>query len=226
MIRFQNVSKQYPDGSTALRGISFAIQDGEFLSLVGKSGAGKTTLLKLLLREEEPSEGAILFEGGSIAQIQDTNLPEFRQKIGVIFQDYKLLPTKTAYGNVAYVMEMMGVPDENIGREVTEALKIVGLTDRANHFPIQLSGGEKQRVAIARALIHRPKVIIADEPTGNLDPYHTRDIIRLLGKVNSLGTTVVLATHNKEIINRLGRRVITLENGLLIRDEERGRFII
>lgn len=226
MIRFQNVSKQYPDGSVALSDISFAIQDGEFLSFVGKSGAGKTTLLKLLLREEEPTGGTILFEGNSIADIQDPNLPEFRQKIGAIFQDYKLLPTKTAYGNVAYVMEMMGVPDENIGREVTEALKIVGLTERANHFPIQLSGGEKQRVAIARALIHRPKVIIADEPTGNLDPYHTRDIIRLLGKVNSLGTTVVLATHNKEIINRLGRRVITLENGRLIRDEERGRFII
>ncbi|MDP3982088.1 MAG: cell division ATP-binding protein FtsE [bacterium] len=226
MIRFQHVSKKYPDNSVALDTVSFDIQEGEFLSLVGKSGAGKTTLLKLLLKEELPTEGQVLFESQDIAKISDDMLPDFRRKIGTIFQDYKLLSTKTAYENISYVMEMMGTPDEEIKREVAEALEIVGLVDRARHFPVQLSGGEKQRVVIARALVHRPRVIIADEPTGNLDPYHTRDIIRLLGKVNKLGTTVILATHNKEIINRLGRRVITLENGRVIRDEERGRFII
>ena len=226
MIQFEKVSKIYPPNSIALKDVSFTIKEGEFISLVGKSGAGKSTLLELFLREEFPSEGRVLFQGDDVHQIKDSLLPEFRRKIGAVFQDYKLLPNKTAYENVAYIMEVMGASEEDIVRDVSEVLEIVGLIERAHHYPAQLSGGEKQRVAIARALIHRPDVIIADEPTGNLDPYHTRDIIHLLIKINELGTTVILATHNKEVINRLGKRVLTLSEGRLVRDEEKGRFMI
>ena len=226
MIEFQKVSKIYPPSSIAVKDISFGITEGEFISLVGKSGAGKSTLLELFLREEFPSEGKVLFQGEDVHQIPDPQLPEFRRKVGAVFQDYKLLPQKTAYENVAYVMEVMGAGEQDIVRDVSEVLEIVGLIERAHHYPAQLSGGERQRVAIARALIHRPDVIIADEPTGNLDPYHTRDIIGLLVKINELGTTIILATHNKEVINRLGKRVITLDAGKLVRDEERGKFMI
>ena len=226
MIQFEKVSKIYPPNSIALLDVSFTIKEGEFISLVGKSGAGKSTLLELFLREEFPSEGRVLFQGYDVHQIKDSLLPEFRRKIGAVFQDYKLLPNKTAYENISYIMEVMGASEEDIVRDVPEVLEIVGLIERAHHYPAQLSGGEKQRVAIARALIHRPDVIIADEPTGNLDPYHTRDIINLLIKINELGTTVILATHNKEVINRLGKRVLTLNEGKLMRDEEKGRFMI
>jgi len=226
MIRFENVSKIYPPNSVAVKDISFTVAHGEFVSLVGKSGAGKSTLLELFLREEFPSKGRVLFQGDDIHQIPDSKLPEFRRKVGTVFQDYKLLSQKTAYENVAYVMEVMGAGEADIARDVSEVLEIVGLLERAHRYPSQLSGGERQRVAIARALIHRPDVIIADEPTGNLDPYHTRDIIGLLVKINELGTTIILATHNKEVINRLGKRVITLDAGNLIRDEERGKFMI
>ena len=226
MIQFEKVSKIYPPNSVAVEDISFQITQGEFLSLVGKSGAGKSTLLELFLREEFPSEGRVLFQGDDVHQIPDSLLPEFRRKVGAVFQDYKLLQNKTAYENVAYVMEVMGAREEDIVRDVSEVLEIVGLIERVHHYPAQLSGGEKQRVAIARALIHRPDVIIADEPTGNLDPYHTRDIIGLLVKINELGTTIILATHNKEVINRLGKRVITLDEGKLVRDEKQGRFMI
>lgn len=226
MIRFEKVSKIYPPDSRALEDISFRVKEGEFVSLVGKSGAGKSTLLELFLREEFPTQGKILFQGDDVHEIPDPLLPEFRRKVGVVFQDYKLLPHKTAYENIAYVMEVMGAGERDIARDVPEVLEIVGLLDRAHHYPAQLSGGERQRVAIARALIHRPDVIAADEPTGNLDPYHTRDIIALLVKINELGTTIILATHNKEVINRLGKRVLTLDEGKLVRDEERGRFMI
>ncbi|MDA1337634.1 MAG: cell division ATP-binding protein FtsE [bacterium] len=226
MIQFEKVSKIYPPSGVALKDVSFKITQGEFVSLIGKSGAGKSTLLELFLREEFPSEGRVLFQGEDIHQIKDSLLPDFRRKVGAVFQDYKLLQNKSAYENVAYVMEVMGANEEDIVRDVSEVLEIVGLLDRAHHYPAQLSGGEKQRVAIARALIHRPDVIIADEPTGNLDPYHTRDIIGLLVKINELGTTIILATHNKEVINRLGKRVLTLEGGALMRDEERGKFMI
>ena len=226
MIHFQKVTKVYSPSSVAISDVSFKVKEGEFISLVGKSGAGKTTLLKLLLAEERPTEGTVLFEEQDVAKIPPALLPDLRRKIGVVFQDYKLLHSKTAYENIAYVMEVMGAEDEEIARDVSEVLKIVGLLARAHHYPLQLSGGEKQRVAIARALIHRPQVIVADEPTGNLDPYHTADIIKLLVKINELGTTVILATHNREVINRLGKRVITLEDGKLVRDEERGRFIL
>ena len=232
MIKFQNISKRYISNVsgaeliTALEDISFEVKPREFISIVGKSGAGKTTLLKILLAEEKPTSGRVFFRGEDVHRIKPEKLPELRRSIGAIFQDYKLLPSKTAYENVAYVMEVVGASDEEIIRDVPKILEIVELSERANNFPAELSGGEKQRVAIARALVHRPSVILADEPTGNLDPYHTLEIIQLLLKIHEMGTTIILATHNKEIINRLEKRVISLEKGRMIRDEEKGRFIL
>ncbi len=231
MISINNVSKIYPSrwGSKptiALEDVSFKILKPEFVSIVGRSGAGKTTLFKLILAEEGPTKGRIFFDGQDVNKIKKTHLPKLRKRIGTVFQDYKLFPTKTTYENIAYVMEVMGASDEEIKRDVTQVLEIVGLEDHANNFPKELSGGERQRATIARALIHRPDVILADEPTGNLDPYNTFEIIRLLIKIYEMGTTVILATHDKEVINALGKRVITLENGKVIRDEERGRFIL
>lgn len=229
MISISNLTKiYYSKGKpiTALDNVSFKIGRQEFVSLVGKSGAGKTTLLKLILAEETPTSGAIFFEGQNIFELKKNQLPLFRRRIGTVFQDYKLFPFKTTYENVAYVMEVMGASDRDIKRDVPQVLELVGLADRADNFPRELSGGEKQRVAIARALIHRPDIILADEPTGNLDPYNTFDIIHLLVKIHELGTTVVLSTHNKEIINSLGKRVVTLENGRIVRDEEKGRFVL
>ncbi len=226
MIKFQNITKIFPPNTAALDNVSFEIKPKEFVSIVGRSGAGKTTLLRLLMAEEKPTHGQVFIDGIDVHKIKPGKLPAIRRKIGAVFQDYKLLPSKTAYENVAYVMEVIGADDLEIARDVPEVIEIVGLTERANNFPAELSGGEKQRLSIARALIHRPEVILADEPTGNLDPYHTLDIIRLLLKINELGTTVVLSTHNKEIINKLGKRVITLEKGKIIRDEEKGRFIL
>ncbi len=232
MIKFQKVTKIYPPSNSrkgetvALEDVSFEIKPNEFVSIVGRSGAGKTTLLKLILVEERPTRGRIFFESEDLTKIKSSRLPQLRQKIGAVFQDYKLLPKKTAYENVAYIMEALGFSDLEIKRDVPEVLEIVGLTERAHNFPAELSAGEKQRLAIARALIHRPKVILADEPTGNLDPYNTSEIIKLLLKIQEMGTTVVLATHNKEIVNSLEKRVITLENGRIVRDEESGRFIL
>jgi len=226
MIRYNNVTKIYPDKSIAVRDVTFYIDKGEFVSLVGKSGAGKTTLLKLLLGEEKPTQGEIFFDNLEVQKIRPSHLPELRRNIGMVFQDYKLLDSKTAYENVAYVMEVMGLAEKIIKRDVQEVLEIVGLAERTTHYPNQLSGGEKQRVAIARALIHRPYVIVADEPTGNLDPYHSREIIELLLKINELGTTVLLATHDREIINRLHKRVLTLVEGRLTRDDPHGKFIL
>lgn len=226
MIRFQNVSKVFPPSTFALEDLSFEIESKEFVSIVGKSGAGKTTLLKLLLAEERPERGRVFFNGQDVHKIEKSKIPFYRRRIGAVFQDYKLFPTRTTYENIAYIMEVIGAPDEQISRDVKEVLEIVGLDQKAHNFPVQLSGGERQRVAIARALIHRPDVILADEPTGNLDPYNTAEIIRLLLKINEMGTIVILATHNKEVINRLGKRVITLEQGRIIRDVEKGRFIL
>lgn len=231
MISIQNISKIYPSRTgkeltVALDDVSFDIEKKEFLSLVGKSGAGKTTLLKLILAEEEPSQGEIFFEGENIYQMKRSHLPKLRQRIGIVFQDYKLFPLKTAFENISYVMEVMGANEKEIQRDVPQILEMVSLRDKANNFPNELSGGEKQRVAIARALIHRPDVILADEPTGNLDPYNTHGIIKLLVKIYEMGTTVILATHDKNIINSLGKRVITIDQGKVIRDEQRGRFAI
>jgi cell division transport system ATP-binding protein len=226
MIKFQNITKIYPPSTLALEEVSFEVKPKEFVSIVGKSGAGKTTLLKLLLAEEKPTRGKVFFADQDIHKIKKSQICELRKRIGAVFQDYKLFPSKTAYENIAYVLEVIGAADLQIRRTVPEVLAIVGLADKANNFPIELSGGERQRVAIARALIHRPDVILADEPTGNLDPYNTADIIRLLLNINELGTTVILSTHNKEVINSLGKRVITLEGGKIIRDEQEGRFIL
>ena len=178
------------------------------------------------MAEEKPTEGSIFFNSENVHLISSGALPFFRRKIGAIFQDYKLFSSKTAYGNIAYIMEVMGVSDSEIANTVPQVLELVGLQERADNFPEELSGGERQRVAIARALVHRPDVILADELTGNLDPFHTQEIIRLLVKINEMGTTVVLATHNKEIINNLRKRVITLEEGKIIRDELEGKFIL
>jgi cell division transport system ATP-binding protein len=231
MLSIKNISKIYPsrfngNPTVALDDVSFEIGEKEFVSIVGKSGAGKTTLLKLILAEEKPTRGHIFFEGRDIHKIKKSHLPQLRQRIGTVFQDYKLFPSKTTYENIAYVMEVMGASEKEIKRDVPQVLELVELTDRADNFPNELSGGEKQRVAIARALIHRPDVILADEPTGNLDPYHTFDIIRLLVKIYEIGTTVILSTHDKEVINSLGKRVITLDGGKVARDEKRGRFIL
>ncbi len=226
MIKFQNITKLYPPNITALDSITFEIQPKEFVSLVGKSGAGKTTLLKMILAEECPTRGRVFVDNQDVHKIKKSKLPYLRRKIGAVFQDYKLLSNKTAYENVAYALEVIGASDEQIAKDVPEVLEIVGLADRANNFPMELSGGEKQRITIARALIHRPEVILADEPTGNLDPYNATGIIKLLQGINEIGTTIVLATHNKDVINKLGKRVITLEDGKIIRDQEKGRFIL
>ena len=226
MIIFEKISKIYPPDSVALENISFRVDKGEFVSIVGKSGAGKTTLIKLLLREEEPSQGKIYFDDYDILDIKMSYLPYYRQRIGTVFQDYRLLNNKTVYENVAYAMEVMGGTDYEIQRDVPQLLSIVGLEDKFDNFPREISGGEKQRTAIARALAMRPDVIVADEPTGNLDPYHSKEIIDLLEKIHEMGATVILSTHDKEVINSLRRRVITLEDGELVRDEERGRFIL
>ncbi len=225
MIVFQNVSKIY-GGYTALDKVDLEIRPREFVSVAGPSGAGKSTLLKLLIGEESPSKGKVFLDKQNIHLIQEKEMPKLRRKIGMVFQDFRLLPDRTAYENVAFAMEVVGASDKEIAQDVPQLLELVGLVDKLNQFPSQLSGGEKQRVAIARALIHRPSVILADEPTGNLDLLNTWDIVRLLMKINELGTTIILATHDREIINTLGRRVVTLDKGRVIRDEVNGRYIL
>jgi cell division transport system ATP-binding protein len=226
MIAFQNVYKIYNGSSVALEDASFQINLGEFVSLVGKSGAGKSTAISLLIGEERPTRGRIFFGQFEVNKLKDRDLPYFRRHIGVIFQDFRLLSNKTAKENVAFALEASGRPQKEIEDLVPQVLDMVGLGDKLSNFPDELSGGEKQRVAIARAMVHRPEVIIADEPTGNLDPFHTWEIISLLQKINQLGTTIILATHDKDVINSLGKRVITLDHGRVIRDEENGRYIL
>lgn len=226
MIKFENVTKIYQPDALVLQDINFEIKKGEFVSIVGKSGSGKTTLTRLILGLEEPSEGEVFFNDISLNKITSSAIQELRRKIGVIYQDYKLLPNKTIYENVAYIMAVEGKPDKDIRCEVPKVLNIIGLSGREDNFPSELSGGEQQRLAIARALVNHPEIIIADEPTGNLDPYNTYEVISLLQKINAAGTTIILATHDREVINKLCKRVITLENGRIIRDEQDGRFII
>jgi cell division transport system ATP-binding protein len=226
MIEFKNITRSYMGDYYALKDVTFNIKPKEFVSVVGRSGAGKTTLLKLLLKEEEPSSGKIFVDGRDITKLKRKEIPIYRRKIGSIFQDFKLLPNKTAYENIAFAMEAAGRLEEEIAEDVPQILNLVELVDKADNFPYQLSGGEKQRVAIGRALVHKPDILMADEPTGNLDPLHTWDIIRLLCRINELGTTVILATHDREIINALGKRVVSLDRGRLIRDEENGRYIV
>ncbi len=226
MIVFQGVSKHYPGHGVALEEVDFQIDPGEFVSLAGRSGAGKSTVIKLLIGEEKPSKGRVFFGQYEVNKLKDSDLPAFRRHIGVVFQDFRLLPTKNAYENVAFALEVAGRPQREIMELVPQVLDMVGLGDKMKNFPNELSGGERQRVAIARAMIHRPEVVIADEPTGNLDPFHTFEIVTLLEKINQLGTTVVLATHDREVINSLERRVITLDKGHVIRDEKKGKYIL
>ena len=226
MIKFQNVTKIYPPHVIILDNVSFEIKEGEFVSIVGKSGAGKTTLIRLLLGLEEPTSGEIFVDNININKINSTKLQKVRRRIGVAYQDYRLLPTKTVYENIAYIMAVRGRDDREIAKEVSRVLEITGLADKINNFSDELSGGEQQRLAIARAIVSQPDIVVADEPFGNLDPYNTYEIISLLKKVNEKGKTVLLATHDKEIINQLGKRVITLQDGRIVRDEAQGKFIL
>lgn len=227
MIYFDNVYKLYDDGrSAALQGVSFQVASKEFVSIVGHSGAGKTTLLKMIIAEDMPSEGQVFFESINIHDIPKTKLPIFRRKIGTVFQDFKLLSNKTAFENIAFAMEANGRSDEEIAENVPQALSLVDLDDKAWNFPHELSGGEKQRVAIARAIVNQPDIIIADEPTGNLDPIATYEVVQILRKINDLGTTVIMTTHNKGIIDELSRRVITMDEGKIVRDDVNGRYVL
>jgi cell division transport system ATP-binding protein len=224
MLYFDRVSKEYENGTKVLSDISLTINKGELVSVVGHSGAGKTTLIKMLLAEESPTEGIVSFNSDDIHLLRGKDMTNYRRKVGVVFQDFRLIPNKTAYENVAFAMEAAGRHDDEIAEDVPHVLDLVDLKDKMHHFPHQLSGGEQQRVAIARAIINRPEIIIADEPTGNLDPLNTYDIVQILKKINDLGTTVILTTHNKGIVDNLGRRVITMENGKVTRDQKSGKF--
>lgn len=226
MIYFDKVSKIYSPTSAALEDINLSIEPKEFISLVGQSGAGKTTLLKLLIAEEKPTSGSVFFDSLDIHSLRKENLNDLRRRVGMVFQDFRLLPNKTAYENVAFAMEVAGKTEEEIATDVPHVLELVGLLEKSWHFPNELSGGERQKISIARAIINQPDVLVADEPTGNLDPLNTWEIVQILKKINELGTTVILATHNKGVIDSLGKRVITLEKGKIIRDDKTGRYVL
>ncbi|MEI8061026.1 MAG: cell division ATP-binding protein FtsE [Candidatus Berkelbacteria bacterium] len=226
MIEFQHVTKKYGKDIVAVDDITFKIGAREFVALVGPSGAGKSTLIKMLTREEEPSSGRILVADRDIFQLKERELPYYRRKVGVVFQDFKLLSRKTVYENVAFALEVAGVLPGVIKKRVGEMLALVGLENRAAALAEELSGGEKQRVSIARALVHEPKLLIADEPTGNLDPVNSWEIIELLFKINKQGTIVLLATHDKEIVDAIHKRVITMKDGKIIGDKEDGKYIL
>lgn len=226
MIFFDRVSKVYPDSSVALSNVTFSIEPQEFVSIVGQSGAGKTTLLKMLLAEERPTEGNVFLESTDVHKLSKDGINNLRRRIGMVFQDFRLLSNKTVYENIAFTMEASGRTDSEIEQDVPYVLDLVDLGDKIWNFPRELSGGEKQRVAIARALVNNPDIIIADEPTGNLDPVNTYDVVQILKKINDLGTTVILTTHNKGIIDSLGKRVIAMERGKVIRDDKEGKYFI
>lgn len=224
MIKLMNVSKEYKNGVKALSNIDLYISKGEFVFLVGSSGAGKSTLIKLLLKEEKPTEGSIYLNGMDITKVKNRRIPYIRRNIGVVFQDFRLLHNKTVYENVAFAMEILGTHPKEIRRRVPMILSMVNLSKKASSFPDQLSGGEHQRVAIARAIVNNPPVLIADEPTGNLDPDTAWEIMKVLSDINHRGTTVLMATHAKDIVDNMQKRVIAIENGSIIRDEEKGGY--
>jgi len=224
VITLDDVSKRFPNGTFALRDVDLAIEAGDFVFLVGSSGAGKSTLIRLLIREELPSSGRVVVDGEDVARLARGRVPKLRRKVGVVFQDFKLLPTKTVAENVAFALIVTGHSGPIVREETDRVLSLVGLSQRRDHFPDQLSGGEQQRTAMARALVNHPRILIADEPTGNLDPVTSWEIIKLITRVNELGTTMVMATHNAEIVNALRRRVVHLDHGRIVRDEREGQY--
>ncbi len=227
MIYFDKVTKIYFDGAPpAVQDITLGIEPGEFVSIVGHSGAGKTTLLKMLFAEVLPTEGSVFFGSREIGELSDSELLKLRRNIGTVFQDFRLLPTKTVYENIAFALEVAGKTDEDIRADVPHVLDLVGLSDKLWSFPHQLSGGEQQRVAIARAIVNQPDVLIADEPTGNLDPINAHDVVEILKKINDLGTTVLLTTHNKSVVDSVGRRVVTMDQGRIVRDDKQGKYVL
>ncbi len=226
MIHYRNVSKIYSGDVLALKNVDLEIERGEFVSIVGQSGTGKSTLLKLLILEEIPTTGQVIFNNRDLASLRSHEIPLHRRRIGVIFQDFKLLNKRTIFENVSFALEVAGRPGNEIRRNVSQILEIVGLSEKFSKYPNQLSGGEQQRVAIARALINHPEVLVADEPTGNLDMINTWEIIELLLRINKLGTTVLLATHNKDTVDRIAKRVIAIDKGNVIRDQKEGKYMI
>jgi len=226
MIKVNNLSKTYTPHIHALRDLDFHIKPGEFVSVVGQSGSGKSTLIRMIIAEEKPTKGEVMVGGWDITSIKNSEIPTLRRQLGVIFQDFKLLTKKTVFENIAFAMEACGFANDEIDKTVKQMIALVGLKGKENRYPHQLSGGEQQRVAIARSLVHKPKLLVADEPTGNLDSINTREIIDLLKKINDLGTTIVLVTHNRDVVNSLKSRVLTLENGALISDQAQGRYLL
>lgn len=226
MIKFQNVQKTYTYGVKALNNFNVHIKPGEFVSVVGQSGTGKTTMVKSLIGEEKVDSGRIIVGGWDITGLRNSEIPYLRRQIGVIFQDFKLLPRKTLYENAAFALQVCGSAPSKIRSIVPQVMKIVGLEEKMHRYPLEVSGGEQQRAAIARALVHRPKILLADEPTGNLDSINAREITELLLRINKFGTTVVLVTHNREIVNSLKRRVITIESGQVVSDQAVGKYLL
>lgn len=224
MIVMKNVHKRYANGISALNGIDVNIKRGEFVYIVGPSGAGKSTFIKLIYREEKPTEGEVYIDGSETSELKERDVPMLRREIGVVFQDFRLLPTLTVYENVAFALEVIEESPRVIRDRVMEVLELVELRHKARSIPHELSGGEQQRVSIARAIANHPKIVIADEPTGNLDPETSWGIMRVLEDINSRGTTVIMATHSKNIVNKIKKRVIAIENGLIVRDEQQGEY--
>lgn len=223
-IRFKNVDKTYKNGVNAVYNMNLDIKKGEFVFVIGASGSGKSTLIKMLYREEKPTNGEIYVGGVNVAKVKNNKVYKLRRKIGIVFQDYKLLPKLTVYENVAFALEIYGLPTEEIKRKVLKALDLVGLKSRTKSYPDQLSGGEQQRVAIARAIVNSPKLLICDEPTGNLDPDTSLEVMKIIEKINDLGTTIVMATHDREMVDKMKKRVVMLDNGKLAKDYEKGSY--
>ncbi len=226
MIYFDKVSKKYSPQSIALDSVTLTIEPKEFVSIVGHSGAGKSTLIKMILAEDKPTSGGVFFHSTNIHKLKRGAINDLRRKIGVVFQDFRLLPHKTAFENIAFAMEVAGRADSEILTDVPYVLELVDLGHKAHSFPHQLSGGERQRVAIARAIVNQPEIIIADEPTGNLDPISTYEIIQIFKKIHDLGTTIILTTHNKGVVDNIAKRVVTMEQGKIIRDDKEGRYVL
>lgn len=224
MIQFRNVSKIYPSGTVALNNVNFEVSKGDFVFLVGSSGSGKSTMMKLMLKEEEVTDGDIIVNGKVVKKLSRRRVPYFRRRMGIVFQDFRILPNKTAYENVEFAMKIVGATPREIRRQVPTVLSLVGLSNKAKSYPHELSGGEQQRVSLARAIVNKPVLLLADEPTGNLDPETTSEIMRLLGEINARGTTVIVATHERAVVDKMKKRVLAIENGIIVRDEQEGLY--